>query len=246
MVEISWAEMKNFVDSRNLSIQYLDRGNFYVLRAFDGVFTVGTEVKGSDKTDFETNYKASGNQSFSDNSGRPQSRVAYAKKGWSISNHTMVLETSNLTGYSSQSDDESELGCCNLKFYKRSGANWVECSDQTDADSNCEKTVMDFEPSYDYEILGGSLVQQSNPSQEVRFWCTGVPDIPANAGGSKPFITGGYDLRFLGSNELLIDGKSPKFLSYNNTYHTNKLRKTFIHAAGFKHKVQITFQYFRE
>lgn len=64
---VDWADIKAFTDARNLSIQWLDIGGIYHLRAIDGNFILAHEIKktspaGSDQSDFETNYKDLGNK----------------------------------------------------------------------------------------------------------------------------------------------------------------------------------------
>jgi len=63
----NWTTLKNFVNAKGSSIQYLDDGSCYFLYAVDGGFTIQTIISkttpaSSDQTDFETNYKAAGNQ----------------------------------------------------------------------------------------------------------------------------------------------------------------------------------------
>ncbi len=67
MIELGWTKFKEFVDDRNLSIQYVDDGKKYLLKAFDGIFEVSciiikTSPVSSDQTDFEDNYKSDGNK----------------------------------------------------------------------------------------------------------------------------------------------------------------------------------------
>ena len=59
-----WPAFKNFVSSRNLSIQWLDLIDFYYLKALDGNFSIEcmlTQDGGEDVVDFETNFKSKGN-----------------------------------------------------------------------------------------------------------------------------------------------------------------------------------------
>lgn len=66
-MKVEWSVFKNFVDQRTLSIQWLDLGRTYWLKAFDGNFSLESELDRdpsdtADLTDFETNYKDSGNK----------------------------------------------------------------------------------------------------------------------------------------------------------------------------------------
>jgi len=77
-VEVTWAEFKNFVTQRNLSIQFVEMRGNYFMKAFDGFFnlecilSVGTGD--SDTTDFETNFKTNGNKT------QPQQIQAFSSK----------------------------------------------------------------------------------------------------------------------------------------------------------------------
>lgn len=69
MVEVSWTQLKAFVVARGLSVQWVDLDVRYWLAAFDSGLSLETflhKTAASDATDladFETNFKASGNQS---------------------------------------------------------------------------------------------------------------------------------------------------------------------------------------
>lgn len=71
-MQVTWSELKDFVDSRNLSIQWIELFGRYQLIAFDGPFSLETSILKSDPTnddqlDFETNYKSKGNKQFTTN-----------------------------------------------------------------------------------------------------------------------------------------------------------------------------------
>ena len=68
--------MKSFVDDRSICVQYVDLTYKYLVMAIDGPFSLSTELDkespaptGSDQKDFEDNYKADGNQSYTDSNG---------------------------------------------------------------------------------------------------------------------------------------------------------------------------------
>lgn len=68
-MEVAWLDFKNFVTSRNLSIQWVTVGDNYRLKAFDGNFCLdcilpSDPALSSDTVDFETNFKANGNKSL--------------------------------------------------------------------------------------------------------------------------------------------------------------------------------------
>jgi hypothetical protein len=76
MITVDWAELKAFVDARDLSIQFVELSNKYILRAFDSYFILGLELAkespaSSDQADFENNYKAAGNKTLKHISNLP-------------------------------------------------------------------------------------------------------------------------------------------------------------------------------
>lgn len=65
MRRATWTNLKTFVDARGASVQYIDEGTRYYLWAADGTLVLDCIINkdgNSDQTDFETNYKASGNK----------------------------------------------------------------------------------------------------------------------------------------------------------------------------------------
>jgi hypothetical protein len=94
-------------------------------------------------------------------------------------------------------------------------------------------------------LLGGSLKQASEPTEDIYLWVVGVPDVPEAYGGSKSFITY-INLKFMGLEEgVKVDGRAPKYLSYSAQNHTNKMRLIFRHPAGTKHKMHMLFELFK-
>ena len=66
-ISAAWSDLKSFVIARNLSIQWIFLNNTYILWAIDGPVEMTTQISYtdpplSDQLDFETNYKAAGNQ----------------------------------------------------------------------------------------------------------------------------------------------------------------------------------------
>lgn len=66
-MKLNWTHFKSIVDSKSMSIQYIELENYYHLRAFDGVFSIDCELNKNpsdttDLDDFEDNYKANANK----------------------------------------------------------------------------------------------------------------------------------------------------------------------------------------
>lgn len=67
-MDVSWIDIKQFVDARQIPIQWIRVGNKYYLEIYDGNFCLKTSIFISDpinddQLDFETNYKDQGNRS---------------------------------------------------------------------------------------------------------------------------------------------------------------------------------------
>lgn len=66
-LEVTWTELKEFIDDRNLSVQWININSRYQLVALDGAFSVNcnilqTSPRSNDQADFEDNYQAAGNK----------------------------------------------------------------------------------------------------------------------------------------------------------------------------------------
>lgn len=197
----------------------------------------------SDKLDFETNYKNLGNQSLGqiDTDGAQIVRTKAAKKGWTYYAAGIEFQTSTLGSLYSKLIDGTDRPGISIKFYNASD---VEITSSL-LISTCVKTVVDFEPPYDYEVIGGTLRHMPVINTDVRLWIQAAPDIPAQYGGSKAMCSN-INLKYLASGDQLhIDGRVSKFLTYNATTHTNKLRFIFKHAAGDCQNLMITIEHYR-
>lgn len=64
---VDWISIKNFIDTRKVSPQWLDINNHYYISAFDGSFNIGcilpkTDPASEEQLEFETGYKSNGNK----------------------------------------------------------------------------------------------------------------------------------------------------------------------------------------
>lgn len=256
-MELNWLEFKTFVDSRSLFVQWTENSKFYSLSAYDGPMCKECKIwiddpANEDQEDFETNYKDNGNKKLSDpkdSDGSPLQRVKITTTGWHYQLHGIEFESTKLNSIYSKKVDGTDYGFSTLKFYKSVSSvdTLITGNDlnQDYLDANCIKTVIEWEPNHDVEIIGGLLKQIDAPSEDVRLWVVGVPDIPAAYGGSKPFVVN-TNMKFIGTEEgIRVDGRAPKYLQYNATYHTTKMQLIFRHPAGFKHKMHMVFELFK-
>lgn len=177
-----------------------------------------------------------------DTDGSPLTRGKVTQTGWSYQLHSVEFKTSQLDSIYAKDASGTSWGHTTIKCYNDET---TESSNQTDADSNCVKTVIDWEPTYDYEIIGGLFKQKAVPTNPIRLWVIAVPDISAGSGGSKLFVAG-VNLQFIGLEDgIRVDGRATKRLAYNATYHTNKMRMILRHNAGDKHDLNMIFEIFK-
>lgn len=253
-MEVTWDELKTFLDSRLLSVQWVETYSRYYLQALDGNFSIEsnilkTDPAGDDQLDFENNYKANGNQRLSqfDTDGANIVRLKAAKKGWSFLAIAPEITTSTLLGslYCKDSigSDVSGISC---KIYDGNNTEITTAGLLNINLNTCVKTVLDIELPYDYELIGGALRINSNPAQDLRLWIVGAPDIPAIYGGSKEFASG-INLKFLAPDSSFeIDGRVTKYITYSNTTHSGKVRIILKHSAGLTVNMQIVMHIYRQ
>lgn len=164
-----------------------------------------------------------------------------AKKGWTYSLTPIEFTTSKLDSLYSKKIDNSNRSGLTYKIYDINDDEITTANNEV----NAVKTIFDFEPTFDYELIGGQLQQKTQPNTNIRLWVIGVPDIPENMGGSKEMI-GGVNLKFVDpSDKIEADGRVCKYMAYNATYHTNKLRFVLKHDAGVQHDVMILLEIFK-
>ncbi len=248
---LTWTDLKEFAMDRGQSLQYFDKNDAYNIYCIDGQLAGKTAIHKSlpahaiDKEDFETNYKANANirlTALRDSDGAIIQKIKVTTSGWNFQLHGIEFTTCKLDSVVSTNDQGVPWNFTTHKVYK---ANGDECTTQLSADASGVKTVVDWEPNFDYEIVGGMIKLKALISTDVRLWVIGVPDIPAQYGGSKIFASN-LNLDFITLEEgVRVDGRAPKLLSYSPTLHTNKLRIVFTHGVGVKADIHMMFEIFK-
>lgn len=246
IVDLTWTQFKDIALYKE-KVRYNDRDTFYYMRYTDDGGIFETTVKkddGADQTDFETNYKPYANKKIErqrDTDGRAINKIAAARPGWTYLLLPIEVTTAKLGSLDSKLVDGTNRPGITLKFYNASN------EEVTDAqyENTIVKTILDFEPAFDYEIVGGYIQQLTRPTTDVHLWVIGVPDISEAYGGSKEMV-GGIDLRFVDpADKVQTDGRASKYMTYSAAYHTNKLRLVLKHNAGLQHDIMICFEIFR-
>lgn len=251
-IELNWINMKGVISAASLPYKYYEISGNYYIYARDGEIHFQCIIRkdgGDDQTDFETSYKSGASPTViltqQDSDGAMIVRNKAAMRGWTFCSLPFEFETARLsdTLYSKDSAGNSR-SFITLKAYDSdnnevttpgiAGANYA---------SIC-KTVIDFEPPYDYEVIGGDLRTLSTISSDLRLWLIAAPDIAAPTGSKE--MGGGINLRYLApGNVWSVDGRVTKYATYNAVYHTGKIRLILKYPAGTNESLQVIVQLYK-
>jgi hypothetical protein len=256
MWQLDWTTFKSKIDSKGLFPQWISLPLQYDIRAIDGSFEFQCLLDKNpsdttDLTDFETNYRDSTSANLrlsqKDTDGAVIVRNKAAKSGWTYAAIPLEFETARLSSsiVALLSDNSTTRPGMTLKAYNAAGTE-VTTAGLLDANlATITKTIVDIELPYDYELIGGSLRTLTSIDTDMRLWIIAVPDIPAGSGGSKE-MCGGLNLRYLApGNEFRVDGRVSKYMTYNATYHTNKLRFILYYPAGTNESLSVSLEIYR-
>lgn len=265
MNQIDWADFKSFVDEHNINIQYVVLDNSYHMKAFNGPFELEcqiyiTDPASSDQTDFETNYKptANGFLEQKDADGATIIRTKTTSTGWHYEPRALDFYTAKLGSLYNRKDDGGDIddgtdyGDAIMKFYNAANAELVQGGVETDVafqtrlTNFCVKTIIDWQSTYDFDIIGGKLQIKDRPDSSTYIWCIIAPDIPAFLGGSVPYFAGGFNLSFYAPGDSQdFNGRGVKSFLYDPVYNSNKVRFIVKHALGDQVGLQIIIDQFK-
>ena len=165
-------------------------------------------------------------------------RVKQASQGFTYQARAMEIETSVLSSLVNIHEDGSSWGDGTLKFYDSSD---VELTTQANIDLYCVKTVLQWNPTYSYDLIGGFLEQISTPLVDIRLWAIGAPGI------ADKVMINGVNLRYLTSGDrLLIDGRTSKYMQYIGAApNANAMQMVFKHPTAYKMKIMVVWEHFK-
>ena len=193
-----------------------------------------------------------------DADGSALARVKVTKTGWHFEPRNIYWKTSTAGSMFSKKFDGNtpeggtDIGDVTVKFYDATGTALTKGAEESDEDyqirltANCTKTIMDWHPVHDMEIVGGAMKVVGNENKNAWGWLIIAPDIPANYGGSVPFLQGGCNIGMFKEREFVeFDGRTPKFMAYDAVYKSNKLRVMILHEVGLAIQVLVRFELFK-
>jgi len=247
-ISLTWAQFKAVAVSK-ARIRSSIRGSdslYYYMTYTDsaGVFECSVlQDGGADQTEYEASYAAAVNKNADplDTDGSPIIRDKITQAGWTFAQRGIILKTSKIGSLECKKNDNTDWSDVSLKFYNASN---TELTTQGDCDTDCVKTVMDWEPTFNYDLIGGELITLTTPTDydnECRFWVVVAPDIAQAYGGSINLI----DNRVVRSaSSIKADGRRVKTMYYSSTYHTNKFRIILRHQAGQQVGLIMIYEYY--
>jgi len=185
------------------------------------------------------------NSANRDTDGALITRNKAAKKGWTFCALPIEFQTARLSdSVFSQDSQGNNRSIFTLKAYDNSNNEVTTPGLENINYASIVKTVIDFEPPYDYEIVGGEIRTLSNIDADMRLWLVAVPDTPAPVGSKE--MGGGINLRYLApGNVWSVDGRVTKYATYDPVYHTNKIRIIIKYPEGTNENLQIVIQLYK-
>lgn len=198
-----------------------------------------------------------------DAEGRQLTRPVVTEPAWHYSPRSFDFYTSkhkslyNRAHYCGASDNDAtidaspDLGDATVKFYDATNTLLVQGAEESDGDfqirltANCYKSVLEFEPTFNYDVLGAKLQFRNPPSDRAYFWFVAAPDVPAAYGGNVVFMGGGMNISFFSDKGYFeCDGKSVSRVTYDGTYHSGKVALITKHGVGVQIGVQLILQFY--
>ena len=255
--EYKWSEFKTVKTTKTLNIQYEESEDKYLIWGYDGpeilfCYVYKSDVPQSvidsgytqsqndtDKNDFESNFKSSSNSFLveKDINGSVFGRLKVVPTGWTYCAYGIIVTTSKYSGALEVFKDnvaDSAINCTH-KIYNGSDAEITSTLNELTA----VKTVITIEPTYDIYVISGRVAQST---ARILMDVIVVPDISAESGGSKYFA---QNLNIKKFSNLITDGKAPKLLSYNATYHTNKFKFVFYYPMTTVEEISVIIEAYR-
>lgn len=186
----------------------------------------------------------------------PRSLDFYTAKYNSLYNRSHFHDPNNTTT-GGTIDGSLDFGDGALKFYDATHTELTKGAEESDEDfqtrltANCTKTVLEFEPTFDYDIFGAK-VQFKQPASlgetdRAYFWFVAAPDIPAEYGGNVVFLGGGFNISFFGDKaQFECDGKTVSRIPYDSQYHSGKVALIVKHNVGIQIGLQLILQFYSE
>ena len=226
----TWSAWKTIHTLKSFAFQHEDDGTVHTIWGYDGPEAhICTIWKGdvpqavidagysqsqndSDQYDFESNFLSIANKSIetrdADSSVIARSKVT--KAGWHYEPRFIEFSSSTLGSlHNKKIDAVTDYGDAFIKFYKSNGDELVQGGEESNNDfqvrltTDCVKTTLDWQPTYDMDIRAGRFIMGIKPATKAYAYAVVAPDIAAQYGGSVPHIAGGVPLHLLADYSII-------------------------------------------
>lgn len=253
MISVSWDECKRLI-ATGLRYRYVNVLDGYEVLLNDGSIVMQCHLKSGDADEFDASYKAGAQDMlfFVDSDGSNVVQPKTTRAGWRYEPRNINIKTGTLNSLHNTDPDDNDIGDAVERFFDATGTELTQGGAETDAafqgrlTANCVVTAIDFQPTFDIDLIGGDFSIADTPTAPVYMHALLAPDIPVGMGGSVPFANGGFDLASLRTGIVRIfDGRGVKSIPYDPVYNSNKLRVTMRHSLGEVVRVQITVDLFK-
>lgn len=241
MLDVSYEEFTSFVDSLGDSV-HIAHANFgtYCLAwsQYRGLI-ISTRVREDDShwADFQSNIMPRSNRLEAD-----RVRITTCRIGRKLSSRYISFSTASPT--SMDNTDSAGVDFGDVTYTMRKGDGTV-----TTNTAEAEQTVIDFHPTFNFEIAGGIIFMPSALSgsndDAWEMHVIGAPDISAAYGGSIPFIANNR-IKWIKGSRLDLDANlNPAEVSGDVTALARKIRFIFLHPAGAQSEFQINIRIYK-
>lgn len=244
MTKVTYSIFKNAILTRNQSFLEEDCSScFQLIGTFDNLEVMCLIDKTSeDSSDYVQNYQQYANtpKLEVDDDGRQIIRTAAGIKGWVYGALFFEFETS--TGQLIALDAYGNDISSNFTVVRYNSSNEITTNTLLTV-----RTEVTWKPTYDYELIGGNIRQETTPITDIY---VGVVGGCTDLGGiyEKSFAQGLNLRRLTSGDHIETDGRASKYMKYTTTgvpYPTNKIKFITKHDAGVQHWVMANLEIFR-
>jgi hypothetical protein len=271
LITLHWTDFKALVVAKSLYMQYVNGGGIYTIFAVEGqtVFQCTLipaansdtydfpntypdytkQQNDADCADFEQNFKTAANAPAEPRAkdGRPVVRDSCANRTTNFKLRAFSFYTSNKASrlHNVNPVTEADYGDVTITLYD---AQDTVITDETSAVA--VKTVIDWEPHYNYEVIGGFMDTPAGlaggTTDQWYISAIGVPDYPPAYFGQIDYIAE-VNLEAVTAQRVISDGRAVSYLPYryNNMPGTNKLRFIVKHPPGAQQRFQVFIEHFQ-
>lgn len=238
----TWSDFKSFATELG-PVLHLSCASFATMSIIWAEFRgqmIRCRISKSDTSthdDFVANWKSKCNRKEAD-----RVRITTCQQGRKLSSRYISFKTA-LPG-SLDNTDENGLDFGDVVYSMRDASN-VVTTDPTLA----VKTIIDFNPAFDYEVSGGAIyIPETLAGNDDEAWeihAIGAPDIPASYGGRIPFVANNR-IHWLRGGKLDLDASlNPADISGALNAYARKIRFVLLHPVGAVSPFQINFKVFK-